>query len=138
MIFNSFQFLWLFPLIFVVYYSLQILLPYDKEKVNKITNYSLIVISYGLYVQYKPAYALLLLGVTVVTYFFAIKIEKENSYFKKKNIILVGGILTLLPLGIFKYYNFINTSFANFFSYFGISTSIPGLNIAVPLGISFF
>ncbi len=53
-------------------------------------------------------------------------------------MIFACATLTLLPLLIFKYYNFINSSIAGLFSSLGLATSLPGLNWAIPLGISFF
>ena len=50
MVFNSFQFLWLFPLVFAGYY----LLPYLFRKPG-FANKLLLVISYGLYMQWNPA-----------------------------------------------------------------------------------
>lgn len=133
MIFNSFQFLWLFPIIFLAYWGCSLMAK--GENLRKTSNGLLLVASYLLYMQWYPAYALLLLGVTAVTYLFAILIEKRKAYGCKKYIIMSGATLALLPLLIFKYYNFINNSIA---SPLGIGGGLPGLNWAIPLGISFF
>ena len=65
--FNSFEFLWLFPFIFAIYY---LILYRDSwmMKIPRLGNYVLIAISYGLYTKYNPACALVLLGVTVITF----------------------------------------------------------------------
>jgi len=88
--------------------------------------------------QWKPAYALLLLGVTAVTYLFALLIERKRAYGRKRYIVASGIILALLPLLTFKYYYFLNDSVSSLFAMFGIAMGLPGLNWAVPLGISFF
>lgn len=44
----------------------------------------------------------------------------------------------MLPLLIFKYYNFINDSIFEFLSTIGLRFQLPGLNWAIPMGISFF
>ena len=44
----------------------------------------------------------------------------------------------MLPLMIFKYYNFLNDSITTGLAYIGLQFSMPGLNWAVPVGISFF
>lgn len=137
MIFNTFDFLWLFPIIFEVYY----LLAYRQalvDKFPKIGNAVLLVISYGLYIKWNPVYALLLLGITAVTFFAALKIEKDNAFGKKKYIVGTGIVLTVLPLLIFKYYNFFTTQFNEAFSWIGLEIGLPGLNWIMPLGISFF
>lgn len=137
MIFNSFQFLWLFPIIFAIYYMVNYF--FSNRKCNpRASNILLLVISYLLYLQWNPAYTLILFGVTLCTYFSAILIENKNAYGKKKYIIYSGIVISLLPLIIFKYYNFIIDSFKTIFSYFGIELGISGLNWAVPIGLSFF
>lgn len=61
MLFNSLKFLFIFPLIFGLYW----LIP---AKFNQWRKWFLILVSYLLYMNWKPAYALVLLGVTIVTY----------------------------------------------------------------------
>jgi len=61
MIYNSFNFLVLFPLIFLLYYVI-------PAKFQKGRNLFLLLTSYALYVSWKPAYVLVLLGVTLITY----------------------------------------------------------------------
>ena len=137
MIFNSFEFLWLFPLIFAVYF----LITMRKSLISKypkIGNWTLLIISYGLYIKWEPVYVLIILGVTAITYFSALIIEKEQAYGKKKYLIYTGTILTLLPLLLFKYYNFLNGQLTILLDSCGISIGLPGLNWAMPLGISFF
>ena len=47
-------------------------------------------------------------------------------------------LLGLLPLLVFKYYNFLNDSLSAGLSAIGLKFAMPGLNWAVPVGISFF
>ncbi|MCD8305460.1 MAG: MBOAT family protein [Prevotella sp.] len=47
-------------------------------------------------------------------------------------------VLALVPLVVFKYYNFINDTIGGLLATAGIASNIPGLNWAVPVGISFF
>ena len=130
MIFNSFQFLWLFPLIFAGYYLLPRLFR-QPSFANKL----LLAISYGLYMQWNPAYALILLGVTTVTYGFSLWIERQAHEKRRRKLLMAcGATLALLPLLVFKYYNFITESITSILP-FG---ELPGLNWAVPIGISFF
>ena len=137
MIFNSFEFLWLFPLIFCVYYLI-ISQKNNNDKWPKIGNFILLVISYGLYLKWKPVYGLVLFGVTAITYYFALLIEKKKAFGQKRYLLFFGITLALLPLLIFKYYNFLNDQLIVLLHSFGIETGLPGLNWAMPLGISFF
>ena len=140
MIFNSFQFIWLFPLIFIGYYLLSYLLSEKfPERQRKISNALLLIVSYGLYAQTNMAYTLILLGVTLITYLFALLIERSDTDKRKKHLIACGASLALLPLLVFKYYNFIvNTTQSFLESIHSAPPHFPGLNWAIPLGISFF
>ena len=128
MIFNSFNFIVFFPLIFILYYAI-------PAKYGKIRNVYLLFVSYLLYLQWKPIYALILGGVTVVTYVSAILVENTRH---SKLIMTLGMFLTLLPLLLFKYFNFINDSIREFLSVIGLDFHLQGLNWAIPVGISFF
>lgn len=135
MIFNSFQFIWLFPVIFFVYYGCSHLCKKNK---GKISNILLLIISYLLYMQWNPAYTLILFGVTLCTYVSAIVIDNKKAYGRKKYLIATAVIFSILPLVIFKYYDFIISIFNSLFSILGISNKLPGLNWAIPVGLSFF
>ena len=128
MIFNSFNFIVLFPLIFLLYYAI-------PAKYAKGRNLYLLIVSYLLYLQWKPVYALILLGVTAVTYYAAIAVERAK---RPKRILTAGVLLALLPLAFFKYFNFVNDSISQMLSLAGLNFHLAGLNWAVPIGISFF
>lgn len=128
MIFNSFNFLVVFPILFLLYY----LIP---AKMQKWRNGYLLLVSYLLYANWNPVYALILLGVTLLTYLFAWWIEDGKRSIK---VALGGVFLTLIPLLVFKYYNFINDSVFALLSQVGLRFKLPGLNWAIPMGISFY
>ena len=137
MIFNSFEFIWLFPLIFITYYS-AVNWQWLIARFPKVGNLLLLVISYGLYLKWKPIYAILLFGVTAITYLFALKIERDKAYGNKLYIVWCGIALASLPLLVFKYYDFINDTLTNILKCANITVGLPGLNMVMPLGISFF
>ena len=128
MIFNSFNFIILFPLIFLLYYAI-------PAKYGKARNLFLLVVSYLLYLQWKPVYALILLGVTAVTYYTALRVEKSRQ---PKKIMTIGILVGLFPLAVFKYFNFINETISDALSVVGLNYHFTGLNWAIPVGISFF
>lgn len=129
MIYNSFLFLVCFPLIFLLYY----LIP---SKYQKGRNMFLLVVSYLLYINWKPVYALILFGVTGITYLSALQIEYNRKQAKKT--MTFGVIVGLLPLLFYKYFNFINEQVYALLSLVGLRYELQGLNWAVPVGISFF
>lgn len=131
MLFNSFSFIILFPILFLLYYVI-------PAKHNRIRNSYLLIVSYLLYMNWKPSFALVLLFVTVVTYLGARILGNRNLINKKKLLITVFAILALVPLIFFKYYNFINESITSLLSFIGLEFSLPGLNLIIPVGISYF
>ncbi len=128
MVFNSFNFIILFPLFFLLYYAIPV--RYQKTR-----NLFLLVVSYLLYLQWKPVYALILIGVTVVTYYSALLITKAKY---PKRVLTIGVILALFPLAFFKYFNFISETVSSILAMAGLNFHLAGLNWAVPIGISFF
>lgn len=135
MIFNSFQFVWLFPLIFVIYWAVN---QINIERSKRPLNIFLLIVSYGLYAQWSIPYTLILFYITLCTYSFARIIEYKNAYGRKKYIIWFGVILSIIPLLIFKYFNFITQAGASALAWIGIDTAPSGLNWVVPLGLSFY
>ena len=129
MVFNSFNFILLFPLLFLLYYAI-------PSKWQQARNAYLLLVSYALYISWKPVYALLLLGVTAVTYVTALVLSRPVRH--RRAVAVVGSVVTLLPLLLFKYYNFINDSLSSALASVGFTFHLAGLNWAIPIGISFY
>jgi D-alanyl-lipoteichoic acid acyltransferase DltB (MBOAT superfamily) len=127
MAFNSFSFWFLFPFIFVFYWAI-------PAKWNIWRKVWLLVVSYLLYMNWKPSFAIILLGVTLITYLGGTLYDGG----KKKNLIWLLTLLGILPLLVFKYYNFLNDSISQGLAVIGLKFALPGLNWAIPVGISFF
>ena len=132
MLFNSLRFLLIFPLIFGIHWAI-------PARWNQVRKAFLILVSYLLYMNFNPAFALVLLAVTLITYgggwYF---LDTQDVRKKQKRIAWLFALLGLLPLLVFKYYNFINESIIDGLSAIGIMFGLPGLNWAIPVGISFF
>ena len=136
MSFTSLSFWFLFPFVFVFYWAI-------PAKWNTLRKVLLLVVSYLLYMNWKPAYTLVLLGVTLVTYwggwFLELKEDSEETKIRtRKRLVWLFALLGLLPLLVFKYYNFLNNSISDGLSAIGLQFALPGLNFAIPVGISFF
>ena len=131
MVFNSFSFWLIFPLIFGIYW----LIPSKQKELKK---WFLIVVSYLLYMNWNPAFALALMFVTGVTYYGSHLISDANDQKKNKHICMLTVVLGVSLLVIFKYYNFINDNINALLSWLHLQVELPGLNYAIPVGISFF
>ena len=131
MSFLSFNFWLVFPIIFGLYW----LIPVRFNLARKVF---LILVSYLLYMNWKPAFAIVLLGVTLITFIGGYLLDKNKIERSRKSIAILFAILSLLPLIVFKYYNFINDSIHSGLEHLGLAFNLPGLNLAIPVGISFF
>lgn len=131
MLFNSFNFWLIFPFIFVGYWII-------PQRLNQLRNLFLVIISYLLYLNWNPAFAIVLLGVTLITYWGGYYIGQTLCRNKRKILCLCFAVLGLLPLLVFKYYNFIVDSVTLGLEFIGLHFSLPGLNWAIPVGISFY
>jgi len=136
MSFTSFSFWLIFPFIFGLYW----LIP---AKYNQWREVFLVVASYLLYMNWKPAFALVLLGVTLVTYWGGQVLQDKDEELKvngskRKHLVWLFALLGISPLLVFKYYNFLNDSLTEGLTAIGLKFAMPGLNWAVPVGISFF
>lgn len=129
MLFNSLKFWIVFCLLFVFYWII-------PSKLHNLRRWYLVVVSYTLYMNWQPWFALILLWVTSLTYFGAKIIENKTKY--RKNWCVIFTVLSLLPLLTFKYANFVNKAIVDFLEIMRIHLEIPGLNWAIPVGISFF
>lgn len=140
MLFNTVQYLLFLPVVVLIYY----LLPYYVRYIW------LLISSYYFYMQWNPAYVLLLFLSTLVTYIGALVMEYQKckcstnkNYFsyvhkKQKICLIVCIIFNLCILGIYKYTNFIIDCINLFLSYFHIGQFHIEFNILLPVGISFY
>ena len=139
MTFNTFIFWLIFPCIFAVYWLLQDQV-FGGKFCNggvKPRNLFLILASYLLYANWKPIYTLILLAITLLTYYGARFIEAKEER-RKTGIIFTFATMVLIPLLVFKYYNFVNDSVWSLLSSVGLRCELHGLNWAIPVGISFY
>lgn len=128
MLFNSLSFILFFPVVLTTYW----LLPTQKYR-----NYFITLASFFFYMSWKPVFGILLLTCVVITFFGgAVSGNNNNKYRKLAATITVA--LNILVLVFYKYFNFLAESATSLMHSVGLQMSIPGLDILLPLGISFF
>lgn len=128
MLFNSLNFI----IFFLITISLYFLIPYKFRWIL------LLISSYYFYMSWNIQYSLLLIIFTVINFIVAIAIEKQNCRKKKKNILIIWVIISLLILFLFKYYNFSIKSLELFFKNYWFNAEKYYLNILLPVWISFY
>lgn len=135
MLFNSFEFLVFFPVVFGLYWLLR--------KNFKWQNVLLLLSSYVFYAWWDWRFLGLLLGMSLFSWICGkatINYVEEsgggqNVAFASKIWLVANIIVDIGILAIYKYYNFFVESFAGIFA---LQSSIHSLKIVLPLGISFF
>lgn len=128
MLFNSFEFIFVFfPIVTLVYYlfshSLQIIW--------------LLCASCFFYMFFVPEYIFVLLTAILIDYSAAIFIEREKNRKKKKYWLLISVIATCLLLFVFKYSNFFIENFNAFFYFINQERRLDIWHIVLPIGLSF-
>ena len=120
MLFTSISFLYYFlPIVLIIYF-----IAPKKYKNLILFIFSLIFYFYG-----EPKYIFLMILEILIAYIGAILIDK----YKSKEILILTLFIHIILLIIFKYTNFLTTNINNVFN-----TNFKLLNIALPIGISFY
>ena len=125
--FNSLSYIGFLLLNVIVYY----LLPHRARA------YQLLIASYFFYMCWNPAYALLMLLSTVVTYGCGLLVG-ARVWNRRKLWLALSFVLNLAILFFFKYFNFLSDLIGQGLTLLGLSWSPPLLDVLLPVGISFY
>ncbi|SDD75799.1 D-alanyl-lipoteichoic acid acyltransferase DltB, MBOAT superfamily [Mucilaginibacter pineti] len=131
MLFNSFAFGMFLIVVFVVYW-------FVLNRNLKQQNLMLLGASYFFYACWDWRFLLLLIFSTLLDYFTGLQMSKAKVQRIKTFWLWLSVSINLGFLGIFKYYNFFATSFADLFKAWGIYLSPFTLHVILPVGISFY
>ena len=96
----------------------------------------LLGLSYFFYMYSYPIYFFLLLTLTVLNFVFAMEMSRRPRY--ARHFLFLAISLDLFSIGFYKYANFTISSAGSMLNFFGFGATFPILDIALPLGISFF
>ena len=130
MLFNSIEFAVFLPIVFLLYW-------FVFGKSVKWQNLFVVVASYVFYGWWDWRFLFLIAFTSFCSWGSGLLIEKyKEAPNKAKTISIFNIVVNLLILGVFKYYDFFVTSFANVF--LGGKTDGLLLNIILPVGISFY
>lgn len=128
MLFNSINFMYFFPIVLIGYY----LIP------KKLKYIWLLICSYYFYMSWNPAYVLLILACTVISYAGSILLERATKTESKKACVFISVVLNLGILIFFKYANFLIDNMNGLLCRVGIELVIRQFDILLPVGISFY
>ncbi|MBN2414016.1 MBOAT family protein [candidate division KSB1 bacterium] len=128
MLFNSLHFLYFFPIIVFIFYSIP----------NKYRWAVLLLASYYFYMCWRVEYILLIIASTLIDYFTGLKLGAEKRPFKRKLFLSLSLFTNLGLLFTFKYFNFFSESVTIIFNHFNIFHNSITLHVLLPVGISFY
>ncbi len=132
MLFNSIEFLFFLPIVFLLYWFI--------FKTWKWQNLLVVVASYVFYGWWDWRFLLLIAFTSLCSYICGLLIEKYKGGADNKSKLFSAFniIVNLLILGVFKYYNFFAESFSALFGLMGYEMGWVTLNLILPVGISFY
>ena len=129
MLFNSMTFAAFLAVVFTLYW----VVPNRKFQ-----NVFLLVVSYVFYGWWDWRYLSLIAGCSAVNYAAGALIASRNGKRVQRVCLTIACVVSLGTLAAFKYFNFFVGSFAAMCEQVGIHWTPWVLNLALPVGISFF
>ncbi|HWP65496.1 MAG TPA: MBOAT family protein [Candidatus Limnocylindria bacterium] len=132
MLFNSLEFLVFLLLVLAVYYGA---IPRRAWSARKLM---LVVASYLFYMNWNPYFGGILLASTVCDFTLGRLIEQATTPRRRRLCVVASVCLNLGILCFFKYGNFLLTNGAALLSAIAVPVTPPTLEIALPIGISFY
>lgn len=131
MLFNSIDFAIFLPIVFILYW-------FVTNKNLKLQNLLIVIASYVFYGWWDWKFLSLILFSTLVDYLVGVGLSSLQHKAQRKLLLTVSIIVNLGFLALFKYYNFFLDNFIAAFSFFGKDIGVSGLDIILPVGISFY
>lgn len=128
MLFNSVEFLIFLPCVCALYFAL----PYRWRWIL------LLLASYYFYAAWKPEYLILIVASTAVDYAAGLIMGLTANRRVRIGALLASIGCNFSLLFAFKYYNFFNTSVHQAAQWLGWEYTMPGLDVILPVGISFY
>lgn len=138
MLFNSYNFMFFFPIVVIIYF----IIP------KRVRYLWLLFASYYFYMGWNPKYAVLIALSTIITYISGILLDYlaeihetkiTENITKARKIIVAGSFITNLGiLFFFKYFDFVLANINSFLFKFGFSIIEKPFDVVLPVGISFY
>lgn len=104
----------------------------------KYRNYILIISSCLFYMYVDIAYIFLIMFIITVNYFLGVQIHKVSRKQIKLRLLQLSMLVNIGTLIFFKYWNFIIENLFGVIGSFQLTNKLPILDIALPLGLSYY
>ena len=127
----------LFPTIeFAIFFAVVFAVTWALNRQNTAKKAFLVAASYFFYGFWSVHYLAILAGSSAFNWALALLIGKLEGR-ARLGALLFGVAANLALLGYFKYFNFFVASFVNAFAAIGVPLSLPFVEVALPIAISF-
>jgi alginate O-acetyltransferase complex protein AlgI len=126
--FNSIAFLVFFPLVATAFF----LIPHRWRW------FLLLGASYLFYTSWNPKYLVVLLTMTTIGYLTGRLLERQASANARRLLLVLSLSASLGILFFFKYFELSSRVLQAAFDQFGMGDLLPGIQLLLPLGISYF
>lgn len=134
MLFNSFNFLFFLPIVFILYWHV-------FQRNLRLQNLFVVIASYVFYGWWDWRFLLLIVFTSLFSFGSGLLIDRCWQRDDKKTAKWWAGlniVVNLLVLGVFKYFNFFADSFQTIMAGIGMTIDAPTLHVILPVGISFY
>ena len=135
MLFNSLTYAIFLPIVFLLYWFVFDYAMRGCKRQLLWQNLLIVVASYIFYGWWDWRFLVLIAITTILSFLSGIGIEKAQTQRGKKAVMIANVVVNLGILGVYKYYDFFATQFAELF---GIQSDFLLLHLILPVGISFY
>lgn len=130
MLFNSIEYLFFLPIVFLLYWLV--------FKPLRVQNLFILGTSYLFYGWWDWRFLVLIATTTLLSFVSGILIERYRGSSGSKWVLWGNVIVNLAILGLFKYFNFFTANLQALLSPLGIHLDSVTVNLILPVGISFY
>ena len=135
MLFNSIEFAFFLPIVFIIYWAIGYARINDSLKL-RIQNAFVVIASYVFYGWWDWRFLILIAFTSFCSWGSGLLIvESRESRAKSKFWMVANVVINIGILAVFKYYDFFVSEFGELF---GVSTESLLLRVILPVGISFY
>ena len=135
MLFNSFEFFVFLPVFFLLYWWVFDFLIKEAKYQLLFQNLLVVAASYMFYGWWNWRFLVLIAFTSLCSFLSGIAIDKSSTKQLKTFWMVLNVVVNLSILGVYKYYDFFVTSFANALN---INAETHLLHLVLPVGISFY
>ena len=136
MVFNSLQFLWFFPVVYVLYRACPMV--FGVTRGLRAQNWLLLGASYYFYAAWDYRFVALLAASTIVDYSCGLAMDRLVDQRRRRIVMTLSITFNLSLLGFFKYFNFFAANLGALFVALGWHPDFVTLRVLLPIGISFY